>query len=1671
MKRSVLTPILAVVTLIAVSMVAFGSDTPQTEPRKMTDKTEWLLKHLERLNRLYANAFRVVDEYDSKDESADTLLWSKEKSGQEAVRIIDEMLKDRKALRAKDDLKDLAYQARVRGFRLPIPEDRNGYQSLLDAAWRVGEQFLEVKDYLTREIPRALALGFSPEAYGLVSSLAEDRDDPAESKAFLEKMAPLFEDYPERRRIAMDLLTIDYAQLSKEKAEALKEGRAEEWIRKSDEQDARLEALRKPYEESGFDYNEALGKIDLDRLYAPDLSAKITDLSSGTAEITVQGIARGEWSVEAHDKEVKRLSGVGKRVVKETLEYTLPGVGRHTVVLTKPDNNRRFDTATLTNGKMDVSLYKDERGYYLYAYALTNGQPLEGIKAHIFDAEARPIKAMGRVATDAGGRAYLLPGPKAGQVFRVTVEDPRMFGDRTFYVTVPQKPAAPQDAKERKELLYYPDRSIYRRGQEVKLGLVFRSVKGDEESRPLPREEGEVRLLAMVNGDEVEVDKVKFATDDHGAAQIAFDIPLEPSYTDYHLRRGEEDYQYLLVEDYKLSYLNVQIDSVPTGFTEGRPMLVFGKTTDLNGNGMPAKVELTFDDKGMKRYSVESDPSGHFTFRTDEVSGKWGISVGVKATDALGNVADDRRYLQGYPVSLPLDAGRMARPFEKKSIKLSTKSQPYQSLPLGDLSRYRLTASLEAKDGTIHDLGELPMKGEHTFSAADLPSGFYTLKLESKGYFGEEIRSEASGVYLYDLSDTKFYGDTALFAHKAENGEILLASSKPLYARLTYREPKGNRSVETKSLTPGELYHLSDSRDKRLEEVFAAWEGKTYYSRFFEEEGSDPDATDEAKVEILGLGDTIAFRPGSLFSKELLVTDSLGNAAPAGQPVFVSVYDSALDDAGGELDWPSVVVRRYDPVLFGRAMDVEMAAPRMTAFVAKNSAEAAPMMLQESAATESAAGTSAPGVRRNFAETAYFSALLRTDISGRVKLEFELPDTQTTFRVKMYTFTPDLKSDAEGSEELKVEAPLTIDLSTPRFLRKGDTLLGLLRIQNVTDQSYEAVAYRLFVKDSLVTEGTTGVPQKGTVEIPFEFPVSGGDSLTLRAVLDAGPDSDAIERTIALKSDTEDYTVAVPLTVYGGTEITLELPKSESRTGTPALLELYTSPLHLLLTELSKDYDPEEKAQDLSLFALSTKYSTLAELRKLLRQNPALRKNLAKNARELAALKDEPEERLARQAAPQELARYYAFLSDDALVSQKMASYDAELLKYASPQGGFYFSKEYPSPSVWLTHALLQNLVRAKEFFSPEMKTAAKEGLTFLRQQIGTKERWYRNYIGLELLLHAYGEKPLGNLPAEYQEEYDADVTYLRTNYQSAHTGTLLTYARYAKIFEPKSYPAVIKFIADRTPFVSSDIERLMLELYRTGESGTLRPEVVTFLLKLKQGTMWDDPLYLDAVTLLMAHTAPTTFEIGAQLHFGNDTHTFTPYERATGHILLPIHETPSDGRLRIRWTGLQTPVVIGGIRYEVRQPIAEITPAGRDLTVFKEMYARRVQDGKSDLVRLSDAEHARPGEEVVVRYLIEAKQDLSLVTLYDRRAGGLEQGYDFRGYGVSDRLWWHYARRDDVDLIYIDYLPKGKHVLELEAVANVAGAFSYGPASVQSYFAPEYAGNSAGGHFYTDRR
>lgn len=1641
---------------------------------------EEMLSLLDHLSRLASNAGRTIEEYDTSDESPDTLLWSKKRTEEELVRMISRELERRELWRATTDLSGLRYQWQVRRWRLGVPSEGNGYSLLAELMEQLAEKgFDALRELHHQELDQALRVGYSDQALSMLEWEGK-RSEENIYPAYIERFAGR----PEQPVVRM----LDLRERSSRLLTPLEmEHKTEEWIR--EESKLYAEYLRIEPSIPGNPYEKRLREMGKQLFgHSPSIGdVTYIDLHTGEATVKIEGPTRqaldlylitGGRKVEQQIRKgrAKKLASytapAGKaRWISDKVSLRLPRVGYYRLAL----YNEREGVVRQGNALLDkITVHQYDP--IIYALARQDGSPVSGVEVKVFrgDERRRPIATL---YTDEGGEVVVRQTPPRGGYLFISVKDPRMLEERFFTIYGAQKwPAGTANPKRQAETHFYTDRPIYKRGQTVKVGIVTVTRKGDVVMAE-PNTLQKVKLTALRDGVEEVIETQTITTDDRGVAEATFTLPKDEHLSDFTLDTPYGD-ESLRVEDYKLMHLSLTIDSIPTGYVSGRPMRIYGRTEDLNGHPVAARLTLQYDVDG-KRMTGRSGSDGHFMLETEPLTKSatggyyWNHPITLSAADAIGDVTDESLAMEKDTTNLPLSANLLLggkHIFNRLDLTLSTESQPYQRMRLGDLSRYRLTATwIDAKGKQVREPIELPMKGKRQLSLASLPSGSYRLRIETTDYWGQVVTDESDPLYLYSPTDDRLQGEVPLFATMTKEGEILYGSSHGgTLSLLMVRERKGSVH-QFLSVEPGKLYRIRPMEGTLSVVLSAYYRGEETSRRIelreYGEESGDKEKTHTDGLEMKeGEG---RFVPGADFSRRFTIVSRAGK--PLSEvPVLVAVFDKALTEASGnEQHWSKigdspVLYQGLGCNLYGAVlMESAVASPR--AMMKQSNVVNDEVMV----VAEGAGSDGQPRLRKNFAETAYFTALLRSDKEGRVQLDFKLPDTQTEYVLKVYSFAPDFKEELLEDHNFRVFAPLSVELSLPRYLRWGDRLEGLARVQNA-EQSHATIRATVTEGQSQLSEAELSVAggQTGTMPFVVEAKRADGDSLTLRATAAGAHYTDALERVIPLRSDLAEYTVAVPFSSYKQSQVSLTLPKADLR-GSQAVAEIYFSPIHLLLTTLADTYATEAPAEELSLLEASTKYAVYSRLRALIASTPELKRSLSMSRTQLrAAIRDqesEPRSSFNRQADPRTLADFYDLLLSEERMSDLLGGLEKRILAFTFPTGGFRYDALLPEPSPWLTHIVLQNLA-----FTPtrsaKLDDVIDQSLKYLQGQLSKERSYYKAAMEYRLLTHKLGRKD-PSLTGEVKKLLEKQVKGARESYRTASTSYLLNFGEYSRAFDTKAaYSEVRDFIRDRSSYTQSDAELLALTVFLHNDQPdeALSPEVTRFMLSLKQGTLWSNPLTLDAVEPLLRTVTPTRFEPDATLYFGKVTYHPTALDKATGHIVLGLPKPET--KTVIRWEGVTTDFAFGGIRYRVTEPAAKATPTGEKLTIGKEVYARRIIDGTSSLVRLTDEREAVAGEQLVVRYLVETKQDLSLVTIRDDRAAGSEPGYDFAGYGMSDRTWYGYSRRETADFIFIDYLPRGKHVIELEATANVAGHFSYGPAEVQSFYAPEYAGNSAGG-------
>ncbi|HYF63374.1 MAG TPA: MG2 domain-containing protein, partial [Herpetosiphonaceae bacterium] len=129
----------------------------------------------------------------------------------------------------------------------------------------------------------------------------------------------------------------------------------------------------------------------------------------------------------------------------------------------------------------------------------------------------------------------------------------------------------------------------------------------------------------------------------------------------------------------------------------------------------------------------------------------------------------------------------------------------------------------------------------------------------------------------------------------------------------------------------------------------------------------------------------------------------------------------------------------------------------------------------------------APAVRGEFADTAYWNASVRTDASGRARVDIKLPDNLTTWVIRGVGLTADTRV-GEGLGDLLVTKPLLIRPVTPRFLVVDDAVELAANVSNNTDSPLEAQVW-LTTSGLSVTSPLTrsvSIPARGEANVTWQ---------------------------------------------------------------------------------------------------------------------------------------------------------------------------------------------------------------------------------------------------------------------------------------------------------------------------------------------------------------------------------------------------------------------------------------------------------------------------------------------------------------------------------------------------------------------------------------------------------
>lgn len=764
------------------------------------------------------------------------------------------------------------------------------------------------------------------------------------------------------------------------------------------------------------------------------------------------------------------------------------------------------------------------------------------------------------------------------------------------------------------------------------------------------------------------------------------------------------------------------------------------------------------------------------------------------------------------------------------------------------------------------------------------------------------------------------------------------------------------------------------------------------------------------------------------------------------------------------------------------------------------------------------AGSSSESDSSNLRESeypiAFFMPCLTTDSTGMVNIDFTVPNFNTTWAFQLLGYDEDLQT-AYKQLETVASKPVMVSTHSPRFLRTGDKIDLTATLYNNTGEdadvagrielvnllSGEIIASEDFAAESLSASGSRIIVMRWTApsdvsSVGFRaYAMTSGHRDGEQALLPVLPASSPIVESTPFWLAPEMDKFEIKLPKFKETDrVTLQYCGNPAWYCLTALPDIMQSDSKSVLIKGANLY-----SNAMAYHLISANSSLKAGLANLLSDKDsefaALKSNLEKDGNlKISELANTP---WVNDAASETLRMSrLSSLLDDADARKTISDQIEALKKLQTSEGGWSWCPDM-EPSVFITSILLDNFAMmsrsgALKTFegTDEMIRAAigyvdaetlkdyrkyhkkGESLAYLLGWLYTRSCFDSSLIPsgktAKALAPVY-EKALTDIAAEWKElgireKANAAVLLSRKGKNRQASEILESLRQYASESPEKGIwfdnlasgiwgasslqttAAVLNAFAELKPSdrMVDGLRQWLILGRQVQDWGKNRFNVEVVNAILTSGTDWTDP---------SASSAPT-FVIGSK------TLTAPQSAALTGAFTLNLNaKDASSKKLKIKREG-NTPAW-GGVISQYEAPIKDVKAAEiPELSIRKQVVAL-VDDGNGSLVAKEGLALSK-GMKVRVTLTITNSRDMDYVAITDERSACLEPNDQLSHYTGSDGVRYYKEVRNENTNLFIEYLPKGHHVISYDCTASQDGIFSCGIATIQSQYSPLVVAHSA---------
>ncbi len=760
--------------------------------------------------------------------------------------------------------------------------------------------------------------------------------------------------------------------------------------------------------------------------------------------------------------------------------------------------------------------------------------------------------------------------------------------------------------------------------------------------------------------------------------------------------------------------------------------------------------------------------------------------------------------------------------------------------------------------------------------------------------------------------------------------------------------------------------------------------------------------------------------------------------------------------------------------------------------------------------------------RKNFNETAFFYPHLRTNEMGEIIIDFTIPETLTQWNFKGFIHTKNFKT-AYIESKIITQKELSITANMPRFLRVGDSITIAATLTNLTDSALNG-AVSIIPIDAITGEQINIFSKAQTQQlfklgaklnkaINFTFIVPDGiEGVNFKLTASSGSFSDGEEQTVPVLPNKIFITETLPMMVRPGKTASFSFDSFLKNTSTTHenknfIIEYTHKPLWLVIQALPYLLEISNETSEY----IFSRYFANTVASDILNKTPRLKQvfdnwrgddkegflsQLEKN-QELKSTLLQETPWLMNGLNETEQRRNLALLFNINQLKENLSSNLYQLQQKQLSNGGFPWYGEAIADRYTTQQILagLGQILRLKSDLTDTLNVVAmsKKSLAYINEKIiedaedKTKSTltpieihaWFAKSYFKEILV----SEKIKSLWGKYCEKVDAEWKYRNIYEQGMIAVTMLrgNKLKLATIIKQSLLERAqqnnelgMYWVQNQSGcfwYQSPPVETQALLIAFFKEAGNQEKEIEEMkiaLLRNKQTNHWGTSKATTAACFVLLDNQTDNLitkhntEIKVSNRFLSE---LKPDKIITdiGYVKANWQKSeikPFLGKVTV--TNKEESIFLGAIYWQYLEETDKIKESlNKDLSIERNYFIKKNTPKGELLVKVDKKNIPVFGDEIKVVMYLNADRDYEYVHLKDMRPSGTEPDNELSQYTFQGNLYYYQTIKDVSTNFFINYLKKGRYVLEYSLRVTQQGNFSTGICSVQSMYAPEFGAHS----------